>query len=214
MEPETSTIFGFPSNILKGLSVCDIIDVFSNWRDQTGSSDMQLFFLALLDREHESPSSCWRVKLTPPEIKEGQVVTLPSINSHKRGLANTTLMRRQPKSAILQASLVERGKARLQRDASSVPQLEFSGDQGVNNSRPKIKLTLWRHELLVGTMELDMNLRVRRAGMIAGLIMGRSPEGMLRQNIYKFLEGVPKRSTWDDVMGTKNKVGKVGRSSR
>lgn len=39
----------------QGRHLCDIIDVFEEWREKTGSTDMQLLLLALLDKEHEMP---------------------------------------------------------------------------------------------------------------------------------------------------------------
>ena len=37
------------------MSVCDVIDVFDDWRQKSGSSDMQLLMLALLDKDSETP---------------------------------------------------------------------------------------------------------------------------------------------------------------
>ena len=82
VEPENA-IFGFPSKLiivrsvvdsltvmaliptskgansrpfrLQGMSVCDVIDVFDDWRQKSGSTDMQLLMLALLDKDREMP---------------------------------------------------------------------------------------------------------------------------------------------------------------
>lgn len=214
IEPENSTAFGFPSTLLKGLHVADVIDVFSDWKGKTGSQDMQLIMLALLDKDHEIPGSCWRVKLTPPE-GQGQVVSLPSITSHRRGSTNMSSMKRQPKSAILQASLLEPKKVQFTSQISSAVQMSAAqisaaqvsaaqvaetGVQGVEE-KPKVQLTLWRRDLLVGTMELDTNLRIRRAGAMAGLVMGQPSSVMMKQSLYKFLK-IPKKAAWDDLMGS------------
>jgi hypothetical protein len=35
--------------------VCDVLDVFDDWRQKSGSTDMQLLMLALLDKDQEMP---------------------------------------------------------------------------------------------------------------------------------------------------------------
>lgn len=37
--------------------MCNVIDVFSDWKEKSGSGDMQLLMLALLDKEHEMPGA-------------------------------------------------------------------------------------------------------------------------------------------------------------
>lgn len=39
----------------QGLHVCDVIDIFADWQQKSGSRDMQLLMLALLDKEQEMP---------------------------------------------------------------------------------------------------------------------------------------------------------------
>lgn len=56
--PENSSIFGFPASVLKGLHITDLIDIFSEWNERTGSRDIQLLLLALLDREDDMPGGC------------------------------------------------------------------------------------------------------------------------------------------------------------
>ncbi len=50
-----SELFDFPARNLVGASLCDFIDVFSEWQERTGDSQLQLLLLALLDKEHELP---------------------------------------------------------------------------------------------------------------------------------------------------------------
>ena len=40
---------------VQGMHVCDLIDVFADWQQKSGSRDMQLLMLALLDKEQEMP---------------------------------------------------------------------------------------------------------------------------------------------------------------
>lgn len=51
---------------LAGQHVTDIVDVFGEWRARTGSEDMNLMLLALVDHERELPGVSWRVQVTPP----------------------------------------------------------------------------------------------------------------------------------------------------
>jgi hypothetical protein len=67
VEPAESALFGFPSNGLVGASLCDFLDVFTEWREMNGVSELQLFMLALLDKEAEMPGGCalWRQHALP-----------------------------------------------------------------------------------------------------------------------------------------------------
>lgn len=209
--PANCMIFGFPTDTLKGMNVCEIIDVFSEWKTKTSSTDMQLLMLALVDKENEMPGSCWRIKMTPPMASSGQVVALPSIpTATARGSAsNIAAARRQPRSCIMQTSLVEAKRQGNNRESAA--QLDISIPEGpapvvaatALNERPRVKLVLWKRELLVGTMELDAGLRIRRAGPMAGLIMGRPTSALIKQPMYRLLPSIPKRTGWDEVMGVK-----------
>ncbi len=50
-----SELFDFPARNLVGASLCDFVDVFAEWRERTGDSQLQLLLLALLDKEQELP---------------------------------------------------------------------------------------------------------------------------------------------------------------
>ncbi len=55
VEPEQSTLFGFPASQMVGASLCDWVDIFDEWRAMNGVSELQLLMLALLDKEAEMP---------------------------------------------------------------------------------------------------------------------------------------------------------------
>ncbi|GAX73197.1 hypothetical protein CEUSTIGMA_g650.t1 [Chlamydomonas eustigma] len=184
-------IFGFPAAQLKGMSVCDVLDVFDDWRQRSGSTDMQLMMLALLDKDQEMPGAAWRVKIIPPEPSKGdQVVLLPAINARRRSswaAANAgNQNRRPPKSAIMQASMID---TNLQGQAEGL----------LDDGKPRVKLVLWRRELLFGSIELDPLLRVKRADVSAGLLMGRPVSTLLKQPLCRFLS-IPKNISWDQMM--------------
>lgn len=48
-------LFAFTIARLQGLHVCDVIDIFADWQQKSGSRDMQLLMLVLLDKEQEMP---------------------------------------------------------------------------------------------------------------------------------------------------------------
>ncbi len=48
-------LFGFANSSLVGASLCDFIDIFGEWRERNGESQLQLLLLALLDKEQEMP---------------------------------------------------------------------------------------------------------------------------------------------------------------
>ena len=103
-----------------------------------------------------TPGAAWRIKITPPEDKAGQVVSLPAIGLGGQRASNAANARRMPKSAILQASVV---------DSKQVPVGSAAVGGGTaaaeeEDDRPRVRLTLWRREILVGSMELDTNFKV------------------------------------------------------
>ena len=55
--PAESMVFGWPASSVVGCHVLEIVDVFSEWKERSGSDDMQLILLALLDKEHEMPGT-------------------------------------------------------------------------------------------------------------------------------------------------------------
>ncbi len=40
---------------LQGKSICDVVDVFREWRERTDSDDMELLLLALISKEQDVP---------------------------------------------------------------------------------------------------------------------------------------------------------------
>lgn len=48
-------LFALTFSRSQGLHVCDVIDIFADWQQKSGSRDMQLLMLALLDKEQEMP---------------------------------------------------------------------------------------------------------------------------------------------------------------
>lgn len=91
----------------------------------------------------------------------------------------------------------------------SLPQFSIEDD-----GTPHVKLTLWKRELLVGTMELDVTqMRVHKLDQNCSLIMGRSSGQILKQPLHRILD-VPHRMTWDQLMGGKRKQAVPGKVRR
>lgn len=130
--------------------------------------------------------AAWRVKITPPESVETKAHAAKVLHH-----GNAIINRRQPKSAIMQANLMEskRGTSSAAEDAAL-------------SEKPRVRLTFWRRELLVGSFELDPQLRVRRADQLTGLIVGRPASSILKQPIGRFLN-VPRKVSWEEMMGIK-----------
>lgn len=53
-------------------------------------------------------------------------------------------------------------------------------------------------------MELDKRLRIMKADMLTGLVVGLPAAALLRQPLSRFLN-IPPHSTWEQVTGTKSK---------
>ena len=134
----------------------------------------------------------WRIKITPPPPDSGgrvgnqQVVALPPIGVGKRSSAANG-HRTAVKSAILQASTVD-----VQHDAATALKSDRGGGSvdgaaaaAGKDDKPKVRLTLWRLEVLVGSVELDVGLKVHRADAIAGLIMGRPSAYLLKHPLHR-----------------------------
>lgn len=57
--PEGSKLFGWDVSAAVGTSLCEVIDVFGDWRSRCGSdSEVPLLLLALLGKEAETPGGC------------------------------------------------------------------------------------------------------------------------------------------------------------
>lgn len=116
--------------------------------------------------------SAWRVKISHPDNQK-----LPEAE------------RRPPKSAIFQASLVDTKRNKVvavEGEEGQLPALqatatELAAQTEGQDEPPRVMLTLWRREVLVGSMELDAALKVRKSDQFAGLILGRPASSVLKQ---------------------------------
>ncbi len=138
--------------------------------------------------------AAWRVKITPPV--DSKLGTLPAVGKNASSVTNN---RRLPKSAILQAALYEAKSHKHQGTQLSA---------SIDDEKPRVRITLWKRELLVGSMELDPSMKVKHADQNAGLIMGRPVSVLLKQSLSKFLD-IPRKASWDQVMGNKAKRGSL-----
>ena len=77
------------------------------------------------------------------------------------------------------ALVVEREEGQLPALQATVtePEAQTEGQ----DEPPRVMLTLWRREVLVGSMELDAALKVRKSDQFAGLILGRPASSVLKQ---------------------------------
>ncbi|GLI61938.1 hypothetical protein VaNZ11_004468 [Volvox africanus] len=213
-DPE-SELFGFRSANMVGCNLCDVVDIFREWRDRAGEYQMQLLMLALLDKEHEMPGTSWRVRVQAP-------VTEPLPHHLSRSPS-----RCQPPSAMKTAATTTPNPAVAYRSACLQVELhddmfveEEDGDGqktsagGDNGSSfggargsvavssgaygTRIRVTLWRRDLLTGVVELDEDLVIRRASPITGLIVGMPSTSMLKKPLQRFLD-VPADTSWEKL---------------
>ncbi len=72
-----------------------------------------------------------------------------------------------------------------------VPQAEvIEGEDaggGSGEANVRIRLTLWRRDLLTGVLELDERLVVRRASPLTGLIVGVPATSMMKRPLQKWV---------------------------
>ncbi|KAG2443202.1 hypothetical protein HYH02_009279 [Chlamydomonas schloesseri] len=178
-----AAVFDFAAGDLVGTSLCDTVDIFTDWRERNGESQLQLLILALLDKEQEMPGTSWRVRVKPPPSEA--VPHLPAIAGAVGGAKKGP----NAKSACLQVELHE-------------------GEQheGVDNDEnaTRIKVTLWRRDLLSGVVELDEGLVIRKASYMTGLIVGMPATYMIKKPIQRFLE-IPDEITWDKLVQSNSK---------
>nr|ACF39778.1 PAS domain sensory protein FXL1 [Chlamydomonas reinhardtii] len=179
--PEAS-VFDFVAGDLVGTSLCDTVDIFTDWRERNGESQLQLLILALLDKEQEMPGASWRVRVKPPP--SAAVPNLPAI-AGATGAAKS----KGPisKSACLQVELHEG--------------VEQEGD---DEDATRIRVTLWRRDLLSGVVELDEGLVVRKASYMTGLIVGWPANYMIKKPLQRFLE-IPEEISWDKLVAANSK---------
>ncbi|KAG2431591.1 hypothetical protein HYH02_013284 [Chlamydomonas schloesseri] len=179
--PPDSTLFNFPARELLGSGVWDFCDMFTEWCERSGDSQVQLMLLALLLKEQEMPGTSLRVKIIKPKTKEEQQAELPPLPGQARA--------RKPPPAVMACLQVE-----LEEDGES----GGSGDDDTSGMR--VRLTLWRRDVLSGVVELDESLTLRRASPLLGLITGVPSSVMIRKPLSKFLNFPPEVTTWEQLV--------------
>ncbi|KAG2497902.1 hypothetical protein HYH03_004167 [Edaphochlamys debaryana] len=178
-------LFDFPNRVMTGANLCDVIDIFRDWRERNGESQLQLLILALLDKEQEMPGTSWRVRVqAPPTAGAPSLPSMPGA----QGSAGTT---KGPvsKSACLQVELED---------------VEDDTEEGDGNST-QIRLTLWRRDLLTGAAELDEGMVVRKASPMMGLIVGLPPNSMIGRPLQRILD-IPPDITWEQLADSHRKA--------
>ncbi len=83
-----------------------------------------------------------------------------------------------------------------------VEMLDDDDDDEGCDSNPevsKVKITLWRRDLLTGVVELDEDLVVRRASPLTGLITGFPTTAMLRKPLSRWGRVGPWIGKWIDA---------------
>ncbi|KAG2486667.1 hypothetical protein HYH03_014722 [Edaphochlamys debaryana] len=169
-----STSFDFQALRLIGLGLGELIDVFGGWVERGG--DMQMLLLALLYKEQETPGMSWRMRVIEP-VKEGEE-KLPIVTG-SQSLAG--MKGRISRSACVQVELDDEG-----------------GEAGEEDNGTRIKVTLWRRDLMAGVVELDEDLVIRKASFLTGLITGLPPSYMQKKPLSKFLD-IPESATWEKL---------------
>ncbi|KAG2443480.1 hypothetical protein HXX76_001833 [Chlamydomonas incerta] len=181
--PEAS-VFDFVAADLISTSLCDSVDIFTDWRERNGESQLQLLILALLDKEQEMPGTSWRVRVKPPPS-----TAVPSLPAIAGAVGAAKAKGLNSKSACLQVELHEG--------------VEHEGDDENENST-RIKVTLWRRDLLSGVVELDERLIIRKASYMTGLIVGMPASYMTKKPLQRFLE-MPDEISWDKLVEANSK---------
>ncbi|KAG2432252.1 hypothetical protein HXX76_009170 [Chlamydomonas incerta] len=204
-------LFGFPAASLPGRSLFEAIDIFREWVERNGEDQLSLLMLALLDKEQEMPGTSWRVKVTePPSPETDGVPHLPAVAGAQPpptgggggGAYRTGGPRRlMAISACMQAELIEEEvpgghEAGAAADGEEHRLLAAQHQDSVPVAR--VKLTLWRRDLLTGVVELDEGLVVRKASPMTGLIVGLPASAMIKKPIQKFLD-MPRNTPWAQI---------------
>ncbi|KAG2445381.1 hypothetical protein HXX76_000003 [Chlamydomonas incerta] len=179
--PPDSTLFNFPAHELLGVGVGDFCDMFAEWCERSGDSQVQLMLLALLLKEQEMPGTSLRVKINRPKSKEEQNAELPPLLGQARA--------RKPQPAVMACLQVE-----LEEEADSV------GSIDTDTAGMRVRLTLWRRDVLSGVLELDEALTLRRVSPLLGLITGVPSSVMIRKPLSKYLNFPPDVTTWEQLV--------------
>ncbi|GIM12312.1 hypothetical protein Vretimale_15676, partial [Volvox reticuliferus] len=201
-----SSVFGFPAWTLLDASLCDFVDVFDEWRQHSGQGQMQLLLLSLLDKEQEMPGASWRVRVREPARSEELEDISRSGSLHLTALARRSITGRRTgsgggaappawRSACLQVELFDEHEA-----ADGDPAAGNVDDDG-DGSQARVRVVLWRRDLLSGVVELDEELTVRKANTSTGLIFGLPAAFMHKKPLGKFLD-VPHGSTWTSLVAS------------
>ncbi|GIL50772.1 hypothetical protein Vafri_6912 [Volvox africanus] len=185
VSPFDSTVFEFPGLSLVGTNLAESVDIFADWRQRSGDSQMQLILLALLYKEQEMPGTSWRVRVHAPE---GAKDAVP-------GILRTDGKRRSGLSACLQVEMQE-----------EMGEIEGETVDGSSDHEPRVRITLWRRDRLSSVLELDEELVIRRASPLTGLITGLPTTAMLRKALGRFVN-LPDSASWEKLVAAACKQG-------
>ncbi|KXZ45821.1 hypothetical protein GPECTOR_50g615 [Gonium pectorale] len=189
--PDTE-LFGFPSSALLGASLCDFVDIFSEWRERNGDADIQLLLLALLDKEQEMPGASWRIRVHSPTSTGANPGQMPAVTGEAPAAGKAGAL---AKSACLQVELAE-------HEAASQQLGDSGGQVAADAALTRIRVILWRRDLLTGVLELDEGMVIRKASPLAGLIVGLPSAAMAKKPLHTFLD-LPNgpEATWEKLVG-------------
>ncbi|KAG2484238.1 hypothetical protein HYH03_016973 [Edaphochlamys debaryana] len=199
-----SELFGFPAREVMGRNLCDFVDIFAEWRERNGESQLSLLFLALLDKEQETPGSSWRVRVQEPTPSGGRLPDLAGGGAAGGGKAPVS------RSACMQVEVSDEthlgdGQAHDDNDPHATGHTSHDHDDALSTASSGILAThihvvLWRRDLLTGVLELDGDMVVRRASVMAGLISGVPSASMVKKPLYHFLD-LPRGpdTKWEDL---------------
>ncbi|KAG2423294.1 hypothetical protein HXX76_015443 [Chlamydomonas incerta] len=207
-----SALFGFPAASLLNTNLCDSIDIFSEWRERNGISQLQMLMLALLDKEQEMPGSSWRVRVREPaedaggqqaDISGGDKLLPTNGPSLTRSGSRIKGPQTAAKSACMQVEVDDEQDAGGGGTSTS-----GAAEQQLGVSGPRLRVVLWRRDLLAGVVELDEGLVVRRASPGAGLIVGLPASAMGKKPLSRYLD-IPSdpKLTWEGLVASQGRGG-------
>ncbi|KAG2487340.1 hypothetical protein HYH03_014056 [Edaphochlamys debaryana] len=181
--PPESTILGFPASQLHGFRLQDCVDLFADWQART-DTEPQLLLLALQAKEQDLPGCTWRVRISAPD--EG--VSLPPID----GKPGT-----QPKKrSVLVCLQVELDESLIESAAGDGTGADGPDDAASN----RLRISLWRRDLLGGMVEIDEDLVVHKASPPTGFITGVPPSAMIKKSLHRFLDIPAHVQSWDALL--------------